>query len=90
MKQEKDQKEGREKREEEWEKNREKREEAFWSLQEHAIGIIQTQFPNSTEEEQDFQFQAIVIIEDDAKARMFLALLFHQRKCWVEKKIDNM
>lgn len=65
-------------------------EEASRSLQERAMRIIERDFPNSNEEEEDFQFQATTVIEEDSRAKMFLALAPNQRKRWLETKIYSM
>lgn len=77
----------RENREKEREEDREDWDYASRSLQERAMGIIQRDFPSSTEEKVDFQFQVMTVIENDSQARMFLALLSNQQKRWIEGKL---
>lgn len=59
------QKRSRDNREREREEDRETQETLSQTLQERAMLIIEQSFPNSTQEEQDFQFQAMTVIEDD-------------------------
>lgn len=52
--------------------------------------IIEKNFPSSTEEKSNFQFQAMTVIEDDSRAKMFLAVPSHRQKRWLEEKISSI
>lgn len=52
--------------------------------------IIQNDFSGAMEEEIDFQFQAMIVIKDDNRARMFLALLSSHQKHWIKSKITSI
>lgn len=44
---------------------------ASQSLQERAMRVIEKSFPDSTEEDKDFQYHAMTVIEDDKMQECF-------------------
>lgn len=64
-----------------------KREMASQSLQARAMKIIEEFFPN--EEDQDFLYSAMSLIEDNGITKMLLVLTPHRQRHWLESKISS-
>ena len=61
-----------------WKKKQEK---TAYSLQEKAMKMIGKSFSDFTEEKKDFPYYAMLVIEDDNQAKIFLALFLTYHKC---------